>query len=93
CFVDTWEDRRSFGWRTSDADNPGARWRFDLEPLGDRTRLRFSYVIGPGRSGTSAAITAKPDKEARILRRRIGEVHANMQATVDGIKALAETTA
>ncbi|MFN0280536.1 MAG: SRPBCC family protein, partial [Kineosporiaceae bacterium] len=42
CFVDTWEDRRSFGWRTSDADNPGARWRFDLEPLGDRTRLRFS---------------------------------------------------
>lgn len=93
CYVDTWEERSSFGWRTSDPDNPGARWRFDLEQAGDKTRVRFSYVIGPGRSGTSMAIDAHPDKEERVLRRRLAEVQTNMQATVDGIKALAETPA
>lgn len=92
CFVDTWEERRSFGWRTSDREVPGARWRFDLEQVGDRTRLRFSYTIGPGGSGTSAAIAANPGKEARVLRRRLDEVHANMLATVDGIRSLAEST-
>ena len=90
CFVDAYEENRAFGWRTSDPDNPGARWRFDLEPRHGGTRLRFSYTIGPGPSGTSLAITKNPDKEARVLRRRLEEVRANMQRTVDGIKQLAE---
>jgi nitroreductase len=90
CFVDACDEPRTFGWRTSDADNPGARWRFDLEPAAGRTRLRFSYVIGPGPSGTTAALAANPGKEARVLRRRIDEVRANMQRTVEGIKQLAE---
>ncbi len=90
CFVDTRDEERSFGWRTSSIDNPGARWRFDLESAGNRTRLRYSYVMGPGRSGTTAAIVANPDKEARVLRRRLNEVQANMTRTVEGIKELAE---
>ena len=45
------------------------------------TRLRFSYVMGPGPSGTTMAITSNPGKETRVLRRRINEVHANMQQT------------
>ena len=83
-------NRTSFGWRTSDPDNPGARWRFDLEPSAGRVRLRFGFTMGPGRSGTTAAIKANPDKEARVLRRRLDEVQANMQRTVEGIKELAE---
>jgi hypothetical protein len=90
CFVDAFDEQRSFGWCTSDPDNPGARWRFDLEPSAGRTRLRFSYVVGPGPSGTTAAIEANPGKEARVLRRRLDEVRANMQRTVDGVKELAE---
>lgn len=90
CTVDAYDERRAFGWRTSDPDHPGARWRFDLEPIAGRTRLRFSYVLGPGPSGTTMAITANPGKEARVLRRRLDEVHANMQRTVEGIKQLAE---
>jgi nitroreductase len=93
CFVDACDEPHSFGWRTSDPDNPGARWRFDLEARDGGTRLRFSYVIGPGPSGTTMAIGAHPGKEARVLRRRLGEVHANMQRTVEGIKQLAEATA
>jgi nitroreductase len=92
CFVDTCDEPRSFGWRTSDADNPGARWRFDLEPREGGTRLRFIYSMGPGPSGTTMAITNHPGKEDRVLRRRIGEVYANMQRTVEGVKQLAETS-
>mgnify|MGYP003545335547 CR=1 FL=1 len=47
--------------------------------------------MGPGSSGTAAAIEARPEKEARILRRRLDDVRVNMQRTVDGIKVLAES--
>jgi nitroreductase len=90
CFVDTYDPGRAFGWRTSDPDNPGARWRFELEPSAGRTRLRYSFVIGPGPSGQTAAIAAYPDKEARVLRRRLEELQSNMNRTIDGIKQLAE---
>lgn len=89
-FVEVYEKARSFAWATSDPNNPGARWRFDLEALGSSTRLRYSMSMGPGPSGISAAIAAMPDKEARILHRRVSEHHANMLRTVKGIKALAE---
>ena len=92
CFVDACDEPRAFGWCTSDPDNPGARWRFDLEPREGGTRLRFSYVMGPGPSGTTMAITNHPGKEVRVLRRRIGEVQANMQRTVEGVKQLAEAS-
>ena len=60
CFVDVRDEARSFGWCTSDPDDPGARWRFDLEPVGGQTRLRFTYEMGPGQSGTTAALGRQP---------------------------------
>jgi nitroreductase len=89
-YINVYEEQTSFGWASADADNPGARWRFDLEPMPGGTRLRHSVTLGPGPSGTTAAIDSMPDKEDRILHRRIGELHRNMQATVEGIKALSE---
>lgn len=93
CFVDAWAEHREFGWCTVDSENSGARWRFELEPSAGRTRLRFSYLIGPGPSGTTRAITNNPGKEARVLRRRLDAVQANMQRTIEGIKALAQGAA
>ena len=46
--------------------------------------------MGPGSSGTSTAIERMPDKEERIVLRRIREMRLNMQQTVDGIRHLAE---
>jgi len=89
-FVDVCDPPRRFGWATIDASNPGSRWRFDLTPVDGGTRLRYSLSIGPGPSGISIAIRSMPDKEPRILRRRLAEHHANMRRTVDGIAALAE---
>jgi hypothetical protein len=89
-FVDVYEEGRRFGWATVDRSNPGSRWRFDLEPVGSGTRLRFSMSIGPGPSGISIAIESMPDKESRILERRLVEHHANMVRTLEGFKAIAE---
>ena len=46
--------------------------------------------MGPAPSGLSIAINAMPDKEERIVARRLEEFEANMRATLDGIKRLAE---
>lgn len=90
CFIEVLEEPRSFGWGTADPSNPGARWRFDLEPSEVGTRLRFSLSLGPGPSGITVAIEARPDKEARILQHRLDEHHANMTRTVEGIRDVAQ---
>lgn len=90
CIVDDFEPDRVFGWATADIDKPGARWRFRLQPDRDGTLLRFEVSIGPGPSGTTAAIEAMPDKESRIIHRRIGELHENMTLTVEGMREMLE---
>jgi hypothetical protein len=89
-FVEVLEPGRSFGWATVDPSDPGSRWRFDLTAEDGGTRLRYSMSIGPGPSGISIPIAAMPDKEPRILVRRVREHHANMVRTVEGIAAVAE---
>ncbi|HEY5662844.1 MAG TPA: nitroreductase family protein [Ilumatobacter sp.] len=91
CFVHRYVEGAEFGWVTSDPDNPGAQWRFELVPIAGATRLRYSLVLGPGPSGINAAIAAMPDKEPRILHRRVEEHRANMQRVVEGIKAAVES--
>ena len=82
---------RTFEWTVGDLAEPAATWRFTLEPSGSGTRLTQWMQMGPGRSGINAAIDAMPDKESRILQRRLAELQANMQATLEGVKQLAET--
>jgi hypothetical protein len=48
--------------------------------------------MGPAPSGLNIAIAAMPEKEERIIARRLEEFEANMKATLDGIKRLAEQT-
>lgn len=93
CFIDRYEERRSFGWVTADPADPGAQWRFELASIAGATRLRYRVVVGPGPSGITAAIESMPDKEARILNRRVDEHRANMQRVVDAIKVAAEADA
>lgn len=93
CFVDRCSEPTEFGWVTSDADNPGARWRFEASSIAGATRLRYSVIIGPGPSGISRAIEAMPDKEPRILARRVDEHRANMTKVIEGIKVAAEADA
>lgn len=84
------EPGRLFEWAVGDPDRPGARWRFTLAPEGGGTRLTQWMQIGPGPSGITPALERMPDKESRILHRRLGEHRQNMVQTLEGIKALAE---
>ena len=90
CFLVSYEPLKAFGWNSSDPETPGAQWRFQLEAIAGATRLRFGMTMGPGPSGISQAIAAMPDKEPRILRRRVNEHRTNMTRVVDGVKELAE---
>lgn len=90
CFLNRYDENRTFGWVSSDADNPGAQWWFDTSPIAGATRLRFSVRIGPGPSGLTMAIANMPDKEPRIIERRIQGLTANMTRVVNGIKEAAE---
>lgn len=87
CFVDRFVEHAEFGWVTSDPDAPGARWCFELSSIAGATRLRYTLKLGPGPSGIDAAIARMPDKETRIIFRRLEEHRANMQRVVDAMKA------
>lgn len=91
CFVSSYLPERSFGWVTSDPDNPGAQWLFDLERIAGATRLRFSVTLGPGPSGISRAIAQTPEKTGKIIRRRLEEHRSNMEAVIEGIQRAAES--
>ena len=82
-----------FAWAVGDPDQPSAVWRLELAPEGDGTRLRYWAQMGPGPSGTTRVIEQMPDKEERIIARRLQEWETNMTATITGIKQLAEETA
>jgi uncharacterized protein YndB with AHSA1/START domain len=89
--ISAYEPGQLFEWSVGEPDEPSAAWRFTLRPDGDGTRVTQWMRMGPGRSGINAAIDAMPDKEDRILRRRLAEHRSNMEATLQGIKQLAES--
>jgi hypothetical protein len=90
CRVLACEPHRVFAWAVEGPTGTAATWRFELEPDPSGTRLRQCAQLGPGPSGLTPAIEARPDKEERIVARRLDEWRRNMQATVDGIKATVE---
>lgn len=89
-FVTRYEPPRAFGWAVTDPDNPSSSWWFELEQERGGVRLRQGMRMGPAPSGLTIAITAMPEKEERIVVRRLQEFETNMRATVEGIKRLAE---
>lgn len=83
----------AFAWAVTDPGQPSASWWYELDPRPGGVHVRHGVRVGPGPSGLTPAITAMPDKEERIIARRLRELEANMTATLNGIKALAEASA
>jgi uncharacterized protein YndB with AHSA1/START domain len=88
--VTAYEPERVFEWTVGDVAEPSAVWRYTLDCAGDDVDLVFRCRLGPGPSGLSAAIDSMPDKEERIIERRLEEHRANMTLTIEGIRELAE---
>src|SRR5438874_8972632 len=90
--VNRYQPMRAFGWSVTDAEHPSSSWWFELERTDDGVQLRQGTRMGPAPSGLNIAIAAMPEKEERIIARRLVEFEGNMKATLDGIKQLAEHT-
>lgn len=90
CIVTEWVERETFEWRTTDPENPGAIWRFDLAEQGTGSRLRFSLVIGKENNSTAPRAMADPSLENQILFERRLIHKANMQRVLEGVKALVD---
>jgi hypothetical protein len=93
CTVSVLEPGATFEWTVGDPGHPSSVWRYTLRAEGTATRLGMWMRMGPASSGINTAIDAMPDKESRILYRRLSEHRANMERTLLGVKALAEGTA
>lgn len=95
CVVTGFEVERLFEWSViGSEDNVSSIWRYTIDDAGDgNVRLVYWFQIGPGRSGLNVAIDRMPDKEDRIIARRLAEHEANMKAVMVGIKDVAESAA
>jgi hypothetical protein len=90
CTVIACEPERVFAWEVQGPDGPSAEWRFEIERTDDGCRLSQWARMGPGPSGLTPAILQMPDKEERIVERRLEEWRTNMTSNLEGIKTLAE---
>jgi Polyketide cyclase / dehydrase and lipid transport len=94
CIVTGFEDDRVFEWSVIGRDGDvSSIWRYTIDDLGTGAiRLEYWFQMGPGRGGLNHAIDRMPDKEERIVARRLDEHESNMQRMLAGIKDLAEST-
>jgi uncharacterized protein YndB with AHSA1/START domain len=81
---------RVFAWAVTDVEHPSAIWRFTLRPEGEGTVLTQWMQMGPARSGLSFAIDRMPDKEEKIVARRMREFREGMEANLAAFKELSE---
>jgi hypothetical protein len=91
--VTRFEPGRAFEWTVGSVDVPSSIWRFEIAPTSGGSHLTQWARMGPAPSGLTPAIERMPDKERRIVARRLEEWIANMTANLQGIKALAEAGA
>ena len=92
-YVRTYEPPNVFAWNVGDLDLPSAQWKFEIDAIGDQSRLRHSMIIGPGIGGTARAMRDDPDNAHSILKRRREQLQRNMELTIRGIKKEAESRA
>jgi uncharacterized protein YndB with AHSA1/START domain len=81
CTISEVEEGRRWVWQVGN-------WGFEVEPAREGTTVRQWARMGPAPSGLAGAIAAMPEKEARIVARRLEEWQTGMQANLDGIQRL-----
>ena len=82
CEIVEVEHGRRWVWNVVHPDGVGATWGFEVEPASGGSLVRQWGRMGPGTSGTTVAIAAQPDKEARIVARRLDEWLTNMRTNL-----------
>ena len=89
-----YEPERLFEWSVIGRDGDvSSIWRYTVnDGGGGSAHVDHWFQMGPGRGGLNYAIESMPDKEERIVARRLEEHRVNMERVVAGVKVLAEAT-
>jgi hypothetical protein len=77
-------------WQVNSGDDVMATWGFEVDPGRDAVTVRQWARMGPDPSGLSIAIERMPDKEGRIVSRRLEQWRTNMAANLAALKARIE---
>lgn len=88
CVVVEVETGRRWTWDVHSSPGVMATWGFELDPGRDAVTVRQWARMGPAPSGLTIAIDAMPDKEGRIISRRLADWRQNMAANLDGLRTL-----
>ena len=88
--VTEFDERAAFAWTVMDLGNPSAVWRFSLTATEGGTEVRQRAQLGPGPSNLTTVIARMPDKEERIVARRLEEFRASIDRNLAAIKERAE---
>lgn len=91
CVVTEVEERARWTWDVMHGEEVSTSWGFEVEPARDGVLVRQWVRMGPGPSGLTTSIAAMPDKEARIVARRLQEFQEAMTANLTGIRELLES--
>jgi hypothetical protein len=86
CEVVEVDEGRRWVYDVHGPEGVSATWAFEVEPTRDGVLVRQWARMGPGPSGLTPAIVAQPDKEARIVSKRLAEWQQNMQVNLDCIR-------
>jgi hypothetical protein len=86
CEVIDVEPGRRWVWAVIGPDGVAATWGFEVDPGRDAVTVRQWARMGPGPSGLTPAIEQMPDKEGRIISRRLADWRANIAANLAGIR-------
>ena len=90
CEVVEVEDERRWVWNVLGDGSAIATWGFEVEPASDGVLIRQWGRMGPGPSGLNVGIAAQPDKEARIVARRLSQWQQGMAANLEWIRSQVE---
>ncbi len=94
CTITEHDHERTLGWTVMDLKDPVSAWTFRIEPSDTGATLSYTAQMGPSMlSGLNKAIEAQPDKRDEYTAGRLENLAQSMQATVDGLVALAEQDA
>jgi len=91
CVVTEAERPAVFEWVVLDPsevpEHPGSIWRYELTQGGSpgQTRVRHTFVHGPGVTGLSEGMRADPARAGEILQGRLNQLRKHMTVTLEGM--------
>lgn len=90
CEVVEVDEQSRWVWNVVGHDGPVATWGFEVEQTSDGVLIRQWARMGPAPSGLTTIIAAQPEREARIVARRLSDWQRGMAANLEWIRVQCE---